>query len=402
MALHFDATDIDTSANTWTDKVASLVLTKSGSSSYDKELGDYVELEGGYYGNDSAAVQIKNSDQDFTVEYFGQHVFGASNAILGIEQGTIIGYILAYTSSDYFLTYSYKDGTTVSSQGLEVNPVSNTGMTSNVWHHVVLVYDQSTNIKLYVDGLLVTTSTASAGGTGWTTTDGLRIGDTETYTGSYSSDGRLGFLKIYQGKLSDAQIAQNYLATKNDYPNQYHATNNGATFTYASTPYHFDFVSNDYFRTPSIPITWTSGFAYEIYFKADTNTQSYPISTSGTSNPALSWRNYSGWKLVAFHYKTSSTVDYLESGATSTGQWYHIVYTANDSGGQIYTNGSLSDSTTNSVLTGSYNDYFDIGRLGGGNYFDGKIGMFKIYAKHLSSTEVSANYDATKSTYGLS
>ena len=107
-------------------------------------------------------------------------------------------------------------------------------------------------------------------------------------------------------------------------------------------------------------------------------------------------------KLVAFHYRSSSEVDYLESDATSTGQWYHIVYTANDSGGQIYTNGSLSDSTTNSVRTGNYNDYFEIGRLSGGNYLDGKIGMVKIHAKHLSSTEVSANYDATKSTYGLS
>ena len=403
LALDFDPADIDNSSATatWTDKVASLTLTESGTAEYEKELGNYVDLQGAdYFGNDSATNTIKDSDGDFTLEFwvnFNAH--SGNNVILGVNQSSGVRGLLLYYGSSTMDLYVYKNGTTLSSM-YGTPSWSTLGISTGEWYHMAIVTDASTNMKWYVNGILKATYTNNAGGTHWTDMYNIRIGDDATL--GYDINAKIGNFKIYKGLLSDVQVVQNYLATKKKYPNEHHATNNGATFTYGSTPYHFDFVSNDYFRTSSIPITWTSGFAYEIYFKADSNTQSYPISTSGSTNPALSWRNYSGWKLVAFHYRSSSSVDYLSSDATSTGQWYHIVYTANDSGGQIYTNGSLSDSSSNSVRTGDYNDYFDIGRLGGGNYLDGKIGMVKIYAKHLSASEVSANYDATKSTYGLS
>ena len=406
LALDFDPADIDNSSSTatWTDKVASLTLTESGTINYEKELGNYADLQmADYFGNDSATTTIKDTNGDFVMDFwvnFNSDMTSYHNVLLGVNQSSGLRGILFYFSSTGMELYIYKSGT--SSNSMFGNPSWSTlGISNGRWYNLTVRIDASTNIKYFVDGQLKATLANNVGGTHWTAMHNIRLGDDATL--GYQSNFKVGDFRIYKGLLTEAQIAQNYLARKNNYPNGNHATNNGATFTYASTPYHFDFVSNDYFRTPSIPITWTSGFAYEIYFKADTNTQSYPISTSGSANPALSWRYYGdGWKLVAFHYKSSSTVDYLSSGATSTGQWYHIVYTANDSGGQIYTNGSLSDSTTNSVRTGDYNDYFDIGRLGGGNYLDGKIGMVKIYAKHLSASEVSANFDATKSTYGLS
>lgn len=407
LEMNLDASDDTTlTASTWSDKANSNNGTFNNFSStlsdfYDKELGNWIEFDGT---NDIVTVS-HNTDLDFELAS-GDRTFAAwvqrgdttNEQTIISKGGGVTGYFLNYTTTSNVGYYFYDYGSTSYVR-------SGTSVSNGVgkWDYVVVTWDLSAkSFDMYVNGTLSNVTQVNATGTPSSTTSDLLISTNDATRGHNFWDGRIGVVKIYTSKLSSAQVAQNYLATKNDYPNGNHATNNGATFTYASTPYHFDFVSNDYFRTPSIPITWTSGFAYEIYFKADTNTQSYPISTSGSSNPAFSWRNYNGWKLVAFHYKSSSTVDYLSSGATSTGQWYHIVYTANDSGGQIYTNGSLSDSTTNSVRTGDYNDYFDIGKLGGGNYLDGKIGMVKIYAKHLSASEVSANYDATKSTYGLS
>ena len=403
LKMYLDSGDDSTlTATTWSDKANSNDGTFTNFPSsltdfYDKELGNFIEFVGGdkvvVSGSDLNPANTKsievwfNGDSMTSLHYLVSNWSGSGNNYgyqFYIYQNTLSAWVYSQAQNAYF-----------------VNLQSGGTVTTGTWHHAVLTIGPSaSDNRIYLDGELKETASSTSGTFPTTAAhNGIIIG---AYGSNSTYDGKIGLVRTYDTQLTTQQVVQNYLAYKKYYPKENHATINGATFTYASTPYYFDLVSNDYFRTSSISITWTFGFAYEIYLKADTNTQSYPISTSGSTNPSLSWRNYSGWKLVAFHYRSSSEVDYLESDATSTGQWYHIVYTANDSGGQIYTNGSLSDSTTNSVRTGNYNDYFEIGRLSGGNYLDGKIGMVKIHAKHLSSTEVSANYDATKSTYGLS
>jgi len=407
LALHFDASDIDTTANTWTDKVSSIVLTKSGNSSYDAELGDYLELEGGYYGNDSAAVQIKDSNQDFTVEYFGQHVFGNQRAILGIMQSTLQGLLIAYTSSNYFLSYNYKSGTIQSSQGLEAT-VSSTGMTSNKWHHVVLVYDQSTNVKLYVDGILNATSTLGAGGTGWTTTDGIRIGSHEAFTNYYpSSAGQMGFLKIYQGKLSDAQVAQNYLATKNKYPNGINFT--GSNISWNANGYFSFNGSNANFVTSGAPgaVINATGFTVSAWvWRTNGVTGTNTIITNCTA-AGNTGQNYilsmSGSGTVHFHiYGTDNYAGV--NNVVSYETWTHLAGVVEFDGvKRIYKNGVVQLSTSagySADTVSSYNTF--IGSLGSyGNYHNGRIGAVKYYKKPLTADELLADFNATKGTYGL-
>lgn len=406
LAIHLDAADASTvSSTTWSDKAnsnnatigSSVGFSGTLSDYYDKELGNWLVLDGS---DDNMTISSNSSFQNataFSLEMWIQPISIAADEMLSTlyTSGSDFKWDLRFDTGGVLRwIVGTSSGASHSNQDLTTTDTLSTG----TWYHIVATYDDSADtMKIYIDGLQSASESTPNQGTRTGGSDDIDIGHR---IGSYEANIKIGQYRLYNTSLTAAQVAQNYLATKNDYPNGNHATNNGATFS-ATTPAYFDFVSNDYFRTPSIPITWTSGFAYEIYFQADTNTQSYPISTSGSTNPSLSWRNFSGYKLVAFHYRSSSSVDYLLSDATSTGQWYHIVYTANDSGGQIYTNGSLSDSSSNSVRTGDYNDYFDIGRLGGGNYLDGKIGMVKIYAKHLSSSEVTAKYEATKDTFGL-
>ena len=114
LALHFDAKDLTSAANTtWTDKAASLALTKSGTVNYDDELGDFVDFGGGYYGNDSATTQIKDSNGDYTIEFwYNFDQVSAYQAIVGaMQNASYRGLLMGFHHSYGMFIYNYKNGT---------------------------------------------------------------------------------------------------------------------------------------------------------------------------------------------------------------------------------------------------------------------------------------------------
>jgi len=399
LKLHFDASDIDTTANTWTDKVSSLVLTKSGTSSYDAELGDFLQLGGGYYGNDSAAVQVKDADGDFTVEYFMQHVFDGSYAILGMMQNSSQRGLFLATTSSYILNYNYNLNAT-SSAGQEISTPTN-HLTANRWHHVVFVYDSSANIKFYVDGVLkVTTSVASS--SSWTTTDGIRIGDMETL--SYGSNGKMGYLKMYQGKLSDAQIVQNYLATKSQFPNGFNLNiYNGPVFSNANKEFSLN-GSNQYFYNSGYPFNFgTNDYTVIIWFNSDSATQGNAL-FSLYNTQGLMIDLWTGGVVRHYHDGPSGSLQYYTSETVTTGTWYQLAVTLNrdnNLASMFLSTKSTFDSTATtssigSTATRSGNGGTNIGRYNSGFYFDGKIANVRVYQKALSSSEIEAVWNTDK------
>jgi hypothetical protein len=127
---------------------------------------------------------------------------------------------------------------------------------------------------------------------------------------------------------------------------------------------------------------------------------------------------------VGYSIRTTSSTFYAQfgsgagSGATliqnstnytvSLNTWYQIVYvftnvTTNTF--QTFVNGSSIGSVGHSlasILNTSTNLY--IGSYNGGEYsqwFDGKIGITRLYNRALTSTEVLNNYNVDKSKYGL-
>jgi hypothetical protein len=96
-------------------------------------------------------------------------------------------------------------------------------------------------------------------------------------------------------------------------------------------------------------------------------------------------------------------------GTVSVNNWNHLTITFTPQGSTGYLNGYIIG--TNSVTTGSVNlSYMRnwvIGRRaydglsGASEFFYGKIGLFKIYKRSLSSTEILQNYNALKSRFGL-
>jgi hypothetical protein len=83
--------------------------------------------------------------------------------------------------------------------------------------------------------------------------------------------------------------------------------------------------------------------------------------------------------------------------------WYHFVFTYNNSTflKQFYSNGVLQNSGVGGQYSGS--GQFNIGRSysSGPNYMRGRISNSKIYNRVLSAAEVSQNFNATRSRYGI-
>ena len=127
---------------------------------------------------------------------------------------------------------------------------------------------------------------------------------------------------------------------------------------------------------------------------------------------------------VGYSIRTTSSTFYGQygsgtgSGATliqnstnytvSLNTWYQIVYVFTNVAAntfQTFVNGSSIGSVSHSlasILNTSTNLY--IGSYNGGEYsqwFDGKIGITRLYNRALTSSEVLNNYNVDKSKYGL-
>ena len=85
--------------------------------------------------------------------------------------------------------------------------------------------------------------------------------------------------------------------------------------------------------------------------------------------------------------------------------WRHWVFTANASTGsmKMYNNGTLFDSSTGNTrpLSNVNGNIRRIARSNSTQRYYGEISNLQIYKKELSASEVTQNFDATKSRFGL-
>ena len=94
--------------------------------------------------------------------------------------------------------------------------------------------------------------------------------------------------------------------------------------------------------------------------------------------------------------------------AGTIGTWYQIVYVFTNVAAntfETFVNGSSIGSVAHSLAsilntsTGLYIGSYNNGEYA--QYFDGKIGITRLYSRALTSSEVLSNYNADKSKYGL-
>lgn len=146
-------------------------------------------------------------------------------------------------------------------------------------------------------------------------------------------------------------------------------------------------------QTPTVEV-WVktnslnqNGFFFE---KGTVNTQ-YALFQEGT---AIQWRTYNN--------PSSYTTLSAASSNISTSNWAQIVGTYTSGSKKIYVNGVevASDTSSGTIATnaggmtvGSYNS--------GGYFYNGNIGVVRVYNRALSANEVIQNFNATRGRYGV-
>tara|TARA_B100001094_G_scaffold6464_1_gene5755 strand:- start:8274 stop:9080 length:807 start_codon:yes stop_codon:yes gene_type:complete len=114
-------------------------------------------------------------------------------------------------------------------------------------------------------------------------------------------------------------------------------------------------------------------------------------------------------KIMAWFSAADNTGSYFVTGINSgsnsltTGGWHHVVISRASNVWKIYIDKveKYSNTHNGTVYDGTATAY--IGNYGGSSYFfNGKIAQVRIYqGTGLTAAQVTQNYDATKSTFGL-
>lgn len=123
---------------------------------------------------------------------------------------------------------------------------------------------------------------------------------------------------------------------------------------------------------------------------------SYGLRTNGTSGGTY------------FEVGNGTTSITSPSFTVTTGQWYQIVGVWTNIASNsiaLYVNGSSQGSNSHAFTSvkNSTNPLY-LGNYNGGEYsqwFNGRMGVVRMYNTALSSSEVLGNYNATKEIYGL-
>lgn len=328
----------------------------------------------------------------------------------------------------------------------------NIGVVSfNQWHQIVLTYNGSV-CKGYIDGVFkgsVNVSFYSPQDISGTFYMNFGYRDTTSQGDGTDFNGRFGIMRIYNKVLTDVEVLSNYNSTLSTIVN---LTTNGLVLYYdpssvssypGSGTTITDLSGNGRNGTMS-NISFTSP-----YFAYNGSSSQVAIADNAILEPGSGdwtmevWVNQSvagndvvlgkfdpggGSADVSYSIRTSTSTYYAQLGSgtgsgggptgtqyvnstnhTGTiGTWYQLVYVFTNVAAntfQTFVNGNSIGSVNHnlaSILNTSANLY--IGSYNNGEYaqwFDGKIGITRLYNRALTSTEVLNNYNADKSKYGL-
>lgn len=314
----------------------------------------------------------------------------------------------------------------------------------NTWYQVVGTYDGSV-LTQYVNG------TPSGGTLNYvgTPSSGGEIRLMRRWDSTVSStnliDGDLAIVRIYNRSLNSEEVLNNYNAQSTRFlslvsdnlvmeldasnytsgtwvdesGNSNNATISGATWS-STDGGIFDFDgSNDTIfvnHSSSLSLTTTGQKTVQVWVKFDSlpaiNTQGQPV--FGKLSSSFNFDGYWGGL-----FSNTGTVRVVTNGTATqkiststltvtTDTWYLFTFisqiTSTSNTTKVYINETEYITTSHGTDTYSESNPFYLGYIGSGvssPFLDGKIGACYFYTKGLSTTEISQNYNATKSKYGI-
>ena len=313
--------------------------------------------------------------------------------------------------------------------------------TTDRWYHYAVTFN-GTNIIFYVDGIYyssgTTASPALTSGSGGRL---MRRWDDTNYI-----DGNLLNAKVYNRALSSTEVKRNFYA--HGLPVNFVSTNLLAFLDagnilsyYGSGSVWKDMSSNSNNGTLSVAPSYSSGNKGILTFNGSTQYVLLPTNffnpDSGTPFSVSIWFRTSnaygtilgqqdtntpgtatGW-VPAIYVDTSgklriscfwggASTPTASTNSVNDGLWHNITVTYASNLQKIYLDGVFDKSFAFTPTTYSATYYYFLGSgkatswtLAGQNFFGGDIAMFAFYTKELTASEVSQNYNATKSRFGL-
>jgi hypothetical protein len=165
--------------------------------------------------------------------------------------------------------------------------------------------------------------------------------------------------------------------------------------------------SNSYIISPENSALNTQTPSVEVWIKTNALSQFGFFFEKGNVNTQYSLfqeGDYIVWRQHISGGTTSQTA--LTANYISTSNWAHIVGTYQSGDRRLYINGALVSSDTQTGTISTNTNGCSIGVYGGyngarGYYYDGSIGIVRVYNKALTPSEVANNYNAIRSRFGL-
>ena len=250
-------------------------------------------------------------------------------------------------------------------------------------------------------------------------------------------EGNIGSVYIYDRALSDAEIKQNYEATKSRFapritksglvgnwdagdPESYSGgltckdTANGTASTLENMDvtnfnpanggyWEFD-GTDEYIQCSTDSILQPQSFSLEAWVYDDDESHR-PIAEWGGDfgypYPSV-WSKFTGSGVGPLLYMNGADFRYFSNSAASVAGWHHFVftYTYDDiTTGVLYIDGANISSGVQYDATKYATDTFRIGRADT-HYYGGKIALVRMYDTPLSAAEILDNYNKTKGRFG--
>lgn len=215
------------------------------------------------------------------------------------------------------------------------------------------------------------------------------------------------------GSTSDFQIVSDSLmvhydagnfasrgaSTWTDLKGNYNSTVTGATL---GSNFYYDFDGSNDYMTNSIAYSSGGTYTFNWWMNADTTgTDVHMICEHDSDDVYMIHTGGGAGNLGIRIAKNAASATLDTTSAYTTGTWQYFSAVFSPSGHKLYRNGSLINSDTDTSNTSAATGHQIGRRLTGGAslYYNGKIGMIHIYSKELSSSEITQNYNATKTNF---
>ena len=311
------------------------------------------------------------------------------------------------------------------------NVNSTTTLNTNQWYHIVATLTTS-NLKIYINGV-EDVSESSTYSTIQNDGADLEIGRRGTNTGHAYFDGKIDQVRIFNTALTQSQVTQlsqensstvgthlfgciaNYnldgSAKESMGTTAYDGTETDITYRYDGTPTNVDFgvggksnygarfngsSSGIFISSTGTSVTdYDQDFSISCWFNFISLNASYSYNVlftgGGTKNIQFLIDSTNGARFQFY----DGTIYYVDTGAVSAGNWYHVVATRSKTAGlEIYLNGISKDTNSFTGNSSAINNKDSIGSYWDGtrNSFNGSIDQVRIFNKAISAAEVSKLY----------